>query len=124
MVSALTAIRRLSLTLAAMLLCALGTGCAQMGEQLPTNFGGLPADTPQRPQVMAPTPAVHDVPPARPVPPLNDAEQLRLEKDLAAARARQGKLQDPNARKHAEDANAASAAALERAKAAAKPPPP
>jgi hypothetical protein len=106
---------------AAMLFCALAPGCAQMGDQLSTGLGGLPADTPQRPQVVAPTPAVHDVPPARPVPALNDAEQLRLEKDLAAARARQGKLQDPNARKHAEDANAASAAALERAKAAAKP---
>jgi hypothetical protein len=94
-----------------------------MGDHLSTNFGGLPADTPQRQQVAAPTPAVHDVPAARPAPPLNDAEQFRLEKDLAAARARQGKLQDPNARRRAEDANAASTAAMERAKAAAKPPP-
>jgi hypothetical protein len=112
----------IKLTLAAVLLGALAAGCAQMGDQLSTNFGGLPAETPQRPAVAAPTPAVHDVPAARPAPPLNDAEQLRLEKDLAAARARQGKLQDSNARKHAKDANAASAAALERAKAAAKPP--
>lgn len=110
-----------TLSLAAcVLMGALTTGCAQIGEQLPTSMGGLPAGTPARPQVVAPTPAVHDLPPTRAEKPLSDSQQLQLEKDLAAVRARQGKLQDPNAGKRAQDASAASNAALEKAKAAAK----
>ena len=105
-----------------MLLCTLAAGCAQIGEQVPQSFGGLPPETPARPQVMAPTPAVHDVPPARAEAPLTAEQQLRLEKDLAATRARHEKLQDPNAARRAEDANAASEAAIERArKKAGKP---
>ncbi len=110
---------RRSALMAAALLCA--GGCAQVGEQIPPSLGGLPADAPARPQVVAPTPAVHDLPPPRPEPALNEAEQLKLEKDLAAARARQGKLQDPGAVRRAEDANAANAAAAAKAKAAARP---
>jgi hypothetical protein len=112
-------LRRLALAWC-VLLCALTTGCAQIGEQIPASVGGLPADVPARPQVAAPTPAVHDLPPQRAEKPLDDSQQLKLEKDLAAARARHDKLQDPNAGRRAEDASAASNAALERAKAKAK----
>jgi hypothetical protein len=122
----------LTVMVVALLLGAPAAGCAQIGAQadaqggsqlggqIPPSLGGLPADTPPRPQVIAPTPAVHDLPPPRSEPPLNAAEQLKLEKDLAAARASQGKLQDPGAVKRAEDANAANSAAAEKAKAAAK----
>jgi hypothetical protein len=107
-----------------MLLCTLAAGCAGVGEQVPQSFGGLPADVPARPAVVPPTPAVHDRPPPRADEPLDAAQQLKLEQDLAAARTRQHKLEDPNAEKRADDATTASKAAIERArKKAAKPPP-
>jgi hypothetical protein len=99
--------------------CAANGG--PLADQVPLQFGGLPAGTPARPPTVAPFPAVHDLPPPRSTEPLSDSDQLRLEKDLAAVRSRQQKLQDPNARQRADTANAANKAAMDRAaKAAAK----
>jgi hypothetical protein len=86
-----------------------------MGDNIPQSWGGLPEGTPARPQTVLPTPAVHDIPPPRPGKPLDDAEQISLEKQLDAARARHKKLEDPNIEKRAAAAEAASAAARDRA---------
>jgi hypothetical protein len=50
---------------------------------------------------------------------LTDSQQLKLEQDLATARARQQRLEDPNAGKQSSRANAAAAAARDKARAAA-----
>jgi hypothetical protein len=63
-----------------------------------------------------PTPPVHDIPPARGTKLLNDSQQLKLEKELDAARARTKKLEDPNIEKRADEAAAANAAAIKRAR--------
>jgi hypothetical protein len=118
-----------SLLAASMLLCTLSAANAQqgaqqqkpvqprpnVGENIPQSWGGLPADTPVRPRIVAPTPAVHDIPPPRPGKTLDDSQQLSLEKDLNAARARHKKLEDPNIEKRAQASEAASAAARDRA---------
>jgi len=107
--------------LAALLVASCAANGGPLGDQVPSQFGGLPADTPARPPAVAPFPAVHDLPPPRATQPLSESGQLQLEQDLAATRARQQKLQDPNARHRADTANAANKAAMERAaKAAAK----
>jgi hypothetical protein len=87
---------------ACLLLGALGLGaCASnVGDSLPASIGGLPADAPARPAEQAPYPAVHDIPPPRPVRVLDDDQQERLEKDLSVARDRQ-EARNPNAKKPA-----------------------
>ena len=64
------------------------TGGNTIADHLPTALGGLPDGTPQRPTKASAYPAVHDMPPARPTTVLTDAEQTKLESDLAAARTR------------------------------------
>ncbi|HYZ45932.1 MAG TPA: hypothetical protein VE667_13835 [Xanthobacteraceae bacterium] len=64
------------------------TGANMIADHLPTALGGLPEGTPQRPTKASAYPAVHDMPPARPTTVLTDAEQTKLESDLAAARTR------------------------------------
>lgn len=78
------------LALTAALSVGLG-GCASGGmlDQLPAAMGGEPASLPKRPTTQAPFPAVHDMPPNRTAVPLSDSEQVRLEKELLAARDRQ-----------------------------------
>jgi hypothetical protein len=70
---------------------ALG-GCstgAILGDKLPEAAGGLPTDAPARPQDAAYRyPAVHDMPPERATQPMNDTEQVRVEKELETARDR------------------------------------
>jgi hypothetical protein len=88
-------------------------------DRLPTELGGLPADTPQRNPTPPPYPAVHDVP-SRPTTPLSDEDQLKLEKELAAARKRQETLQDPTIKERGAAANASSSSAMEKAKEAGK----
>jgi hypothetical protein len=120
-----------SLLAASMLLCTLSAANAQQGAQqgappaqprpnigdsIPHGWGGLPQDAPVRPQTVLPTPAVHDIPPPRPGKPLDDAEQLKLEKELDAARARHKKLEDPNIAQKSQAAEAASTAARDRAR--------
>lgn len=122
-----------SLLAASMLLCTLSAASAQqnaqaqtpaqptvqprpnMGDNIPHGWGGLPQDVPARPQAVAPTPAVHDLPPPRPGKPLDDADQLKLEKELDAARTRHKKLEDPNIEKRAAASEASSTAARDRA---------
>jgi len=65
--------------------CSAGSTVA---DHLPTALGGLPEGSPQRPTTSSAYPAVHDLPPARPTTVLTDAEQTKLESDLAAARNR------------------------------------
>lgn len=65
--------------------CSAGSTVA---DRLPSALGGLPEGTPQRPTTASAYPAVHDMPPPRPTPVLTDAEQTKLESDLAAARNR------------------------------------
>ena len=64
------------------------TGANMIADHLPTALSGLPEGTPQRPTKASAYPAVHDMPPARPTTVLTDAEQTKLESDLAAARTR------------------------------------
>ena len=65
--------------------CSAGSTVA---DHLPTALGGLPEGTPQRPKTTSAYPAVHDMPPPRATTVLTDAEQTKLEGDLAAARSR------------------------------------
>ena len=64
------------------------SGGSTIADHLPTALGGLPDATPQRPTTASAYPAVHDMPPQRPTTVLSDAEQTKLENDLAAARTR------------------------------------
>jgi hypothetical protein len=78
--------------LAALSLVALAAlvGCSsgQVIDDLPANMG-LPAETPARPATPYQYPAVHDMPPPRATEPMSAEDQLRLEKELTAARNRQ-----------------------------------
>jgi len=57
-------------------------------DKLPSGMG-LPAGTPERPATPYEYPAVHDMPPNPPSAPMTEAEQAKLEKDLADTRDRQ-----------------------------------
>jgi hypothetical protein len=107
----------------AFILAAALSGCSDGGliDRVPTELGGLPAGTPPRTASRPSFPAVHDVPPPRSgaATALSDQDQLKLEEDLAAARKRQGTLQDPTVKKRGEAASAAGTTAMETAKAAA-----
>jgi hypothetical protein len=82
--------------LAFLVVCASSfalAGCASSSlssliDSLPREIG-LPADTPERPATPAAYPAVHDMPPPRPNTTLSAEEQVELEKELTAVRARQ-----------------------------------
>ena len=50
---------------------------------------GLPANAPERPATPAAYPAVHDVPPQRPAPLLNETQRQQMEAELVSARNRQ-----------------------------------
>jgi len=67
-----------------------GCSASTIADHMPTATGGLPEGVPQRPANPAAYPAVHDMPPARDTTVLSDAEQKKLEADLAAARNRLG----------------------------------
>jgi hypothetical protein len=69
--------------------CLLTVGCstAQI-DQIPASMGGLPEGTPARPAVAPAFPAVHDMPPQRAQPLLDEDEQKRLEQELIRARNR------------------------------------
>jgi hypothetical protein len=81
--------------LAAVLLLAgavILAGCSASiyADHIPTAVGGLPEGVPQRPANPPAYPAVHDLPPARDSAVLSDAEQTKLEADLAKARDQLG----------------------------------
>ncbi len=65
--------------------CSAGSTVA---DHVPTALGGLPEGTPQRSNTTSAYPPVHDMPPPRATTVLTDAEQTKLESDLAAARNR------------------------------------
>jgi hypothetical protein len=71
---------------------ALLSGCSgsMIADHMPAAIGGLPEDAPDRPATPVAYPAVHNMPPARTSPPLNNAQQKQLEDDLVAARNRYG----------------------------------
>ena len=82
--------------LAASFLGLLMTGCSAgssvfqtVPESMPESLGGLPAGAPAAPKTPYPFPAVHDMPPQRSAKPLSDDQQIKLERDLEAARDRQ-----------------------------------
>lgn len=56
---------------------------------MPSEIGGMPSDTPERPPVPPAYPAVHDMPPPRSSVTLTAEEQENLESELAAVRTRQ-----------------------------------
>ena len=60
-------------------------GCASG----PMIDGMLPAGAPARPATPYEYPAVHDMPPPRTAPAMSEEQQLKLEKELTAARDRQ-----------------------------------
>jgi hypothetical protein len=72
-------------------LCSAST----VADHTPTALGGLPEGVPQRPTKPPAYPAVHDMPPARDSAVLSDAEQTKLEADLAKARDRLGAQSGP-----------------------------
>lgn len=98
--------------LAAGLLLGLG-GCAPgpVFDRLPESMGGLPAGAPERPKTPYQYPAVHDMPPPRANPTMNATDQIKLEKELQAARdrleskAESGKKAAPTAKKKPAGAN-------------------
>jgi len=66
-------------------------GCSSTMSELPTQLGGLPSNTPARPDSPPVYPAVHDMPPPRSAAVLTDEERKKVEADLAAMRAEQAK---------------------------------
>ena len=63
--------------------------CSSVLSEMPTQVGGLPAGTPQRPVVAPEYPAVHDMPPPRTNAVLTEEEKKKVEAELAAMRAEQ-----------------------------------
>lgn len=79
-----------SIVIAAAMAAALaGCSAAQLGDTLPNAMGGLPEGAPARPNTSRQFPAVHDMPAQRPTTPMSAEDQLKLEKDLQAARTKQ-----------------------------------
>ncbi|MBV9239223.1 MAG: hypothetical protein JOZ94_25575 [Xanthobacteraceae bacterium] len=71
---------------------------------MPTLLGGETADTPHESATPPAFPAVHDMPAARPVPVLTDAQQKQAEAELVAARDKQiGAPAKPDAQKKVAD---------------------
>jgi hypothetical protein len=84
------AILQRSLVAAAMLAAMLaGCSAGQLGDTLPNSMGGLPQGAPARPKSTATYPAVHDMPAPRETSPMSAEDQVKMEKDLQAARDQQ-----------------------------------
>ena len=78
-------------TAAAVICALLLASCSSTFSSLPSQVGGEPAGTPERPVTPAAYPAVHDMPPARTSAVLTDAQRKQAEDELAAIRDRQNK---------------------------------
>jgi hypothetical protein len=65
--------------------------CSSTLSEMPTQLGGMPANTPQPAAEPTAYPAVHDMPPPRQNTVLTADEQKQAEAELAALRARQEK---------------------------------
>jgi hypothetical protein len=68
--------------------CTSSSSLSSLIDGLPAGIG-LPADAPARPETPAVYPDVHDMPPPRANTTLSAEEQVELEKQLTAVRARQ-----------------------------------
>lgn len=75
----------------AVLIAMLMASCSSTLSNLPTQMGGEPTGTPERPVTPAAYPAVHDMPPPRTSAVLTDAQRKQTEDELTAARDRQSK---------------------------------
>lgn len=69
------------------LLALVGCSSGQILDKMPEGMG-TPSNAPARPAVPYEYPAVHDVPADRGAPTLTEDQQIKLERDLAAARDR------------------------------------
>jgi hypothetical protein len=87
--------RTILFAVAALGLLLPGLAAAQTAS--PNPFRASP-DAPPPSAVQPPYPAIHDLPPPRAAQPLSSDEQLRLERELSAIRARHEKLRDPDAK--------------------------
>lgn len=65
--------------------------CSSVLSEMPTQVGGLPAGTPQRPAAAPEYPAVHEMPPPRTAAVLTEEEKKKVEAELAAMRAEQAR---------------------------------
>src|SRR5215475_9370161 len=65
--------------------------CSTVLSEMPSQLGGLPAGTPERPAVAPAYPAVHDMPPPRATAVLTEEEKKKVEAELAAMRAEQAR---------------------------------
>jgi len=66
-----------------------GCSAPSVIDQIPTAMGGEPAGAPARPTASSDYPAVHDMPPPRATPAMNEEQEQNLEKELSAVRDRQ-----------------------------------
>jgi hypothetical protein len=85
---------RLRCLVAALGCAAALSGCGSVTENMSTKMSelpgvGLPANAPERPATPTAYPAVHDVPPQRPAPLLNESQRAQMESELVSARNRQ-----------------------------------
>ena len=113
---------RLPRILAVVMIAALLPACsASQFSAMPTLLGGETADTPREFATPPAFPAVHDMPAARPVPALTDAQQKQAEAELVAARDKQiGPPAKPEAPKKVADKKSSA----KKQQTAAKPPAP
>jgi hypothetical protein len=76
---------------AAVLLCAVLTGCSSVSHVIadswPRVLGGLPEGVPPRPETPPAYMAVHDAPPARDTKKMTPEERAKFEAELAASRS-------------------------------------
>ena len=81
---------KLPRVIAVVLIAALLPACsASQFAEMPSLLGGETTDTPRQSPTPPAFPAVHDMPAARPVPVLTDAQQKQAEAELVAARDKQ-----------------------------------
>jgi hypothetical protein len=65
--------------------------CSTVLSEMPSQAGGLPAGTPERPVLAPEYPAVHDMPARRAAAVLTEEEKKKVEAELAAMRAEQAR---------------------------------
>ena len=113
---------RLPRVFAVVMIAALLPACsASQFSGMPTLLGGETADTPRESATPPAFPAVHDMPAARPVPVLTDAQQKQAEAELVAARDKNmGAPAKPEAPKKVADKKSSA----KKQQTAAKPPAP
>jgi hypothetical protein len=65
--------------------------CSTVISEMPSQVGGLPEGTPDRPAAPPTYPAVHDMPPPRATAVLSEEEKKKVEAELAAMRDEQAR---------------------------------